>query len=44
VLSMNATAFLASFESLSRAGTFQIVGWPRCVRLCAPNWKQSPSI
>jgi hypothetical protein len=29
VLFMNATAFLASFESLSRAGTFQIVGWPR---------------
>jgi hypothetical protein len=41
---MNAIAFLTSFESLSKAGTFQIVGWPRYLRLCAPNWKQSPSI
>ena len=31
---MNATAFLASFELLSKAGTFQIVGWPRYVLLC----------
>ena len=44
MLFMNATAFLASFESLSKAGTFQIVGWPRCVRLYALNWEQSPSI
>jgi hypothetical protein len=35
VLFMNAIAFLASFESLSKAGTFQIVGWPRYFRLCA---------
>ena len=41
---MNATALLASFELLSKAGTFQIVGWPRYVLLCAPNLKQSPSI
>lgn len=33
MLFMNATAFLASFESLSRAGTFQIVGWRRVPRL-----------
>ena len=39
MLFTNAIAFLASFESLSRVGIFQIVGWPRYARLCAPNWK-----
>jgi hypothetical protein len=41
---MNATAYFASLESLSKVGTFQIVGWPRYVLLYAPNMKQSPSI
>ena len=41
---MNATAFLASLGSLSKAGTFQMVGWPRYVLLCALNLKQSLSI
>ncbi len=41
MLFINATAFLARFESLSMAGTFQTVGRPRHVRLCALNWKQS---
>jgi hypothetical protein len=44
VLFMNATAFLASFKLLSKAGTFQIVGWLSYVLLCALNSKQSLSI